>query len=428
MDIADLYVLYKRARKICTDTRSDVEGAIFFCLKGPNFDANAFAEKALEQGALHVVADDPTLEGKENITVTADALRTLQELARHHRARLKCPVIGLTGSNGKTTNKELIAAVLEKKYAVTYTRGNLNNHIGVPLTLLSVPDEAEMAVIEMGANHQGEIKALAEIARPDFGMITNIGKAHLEGFGGLEGVRKGKGELFDFLRKIPDHRVFLNADDPVLTDMARGMNAVTFGTGEGTYVTGQPISGVNAGLRYRQGEFESEEIVTELVGGFNFANILAAVCIGRYFGVGHAAVKEALEAYRPSQNRSQSVKTERNTLILDAYNANPSSMAFAVAHFAERPETNKLAILGQMHELGDSSDEEHAALVDKVRKLGLKAFFVGPLFRAADTSGFLCFDQTAELLAHLQNNPLRNHTVLLKGSRLVALEKAAEVL
>ncbi len=428
MDIARLYAIYKRTRKVSTDTRADIEGSIFFCLKGPNFDANAFAEKALAQGALHVVADDPALAGKENITVTADALDTLQELARHHRSHLKCPVIGLTGSNGKTTNKELIAAVLEKKYAVTYTRGNLNNHIGVPLTLLSVPADAEMAVIEMGANHQGEIKALSEIARPDFGMITNIGKAHLEGFGGLEGVRKGKGELFDFLRKNSDHRVFLNADDPVLTDMARGMNAVTFGTREGAYITGQPLGGVNAGLRYRQGDFESDEIVTELTGGFNFVNILAAVCIGRYFGVDHAAVKEALEAYRPTQNRSQSVKTERNTVILDAYNANPSSMAFALAHFAERPEPNKIAILGQMHELGASSEEEHAALVEQVRTLGLEAFFVGPLFGAADTSGFRRFDQTSDLLAHLQNNPLRNRTVLLKGSRLVALEKAVEVL
>lgn len=428
MDTAALYEIYKRAGKVSTDTRSALEGTVFFCLKGPNFDANTFAEKALEQGAEHVVADDPALKGKKNITVTRDALSALQQLARYHRNRLKCPVIGLTGSNGKTTNKELIAAVLEKKYAVSFTRGNLNNHIGVPLTLLSIPADAEIAVIEMGANHQGEIKALSEIAAPDSGMITNIGKAHLEGFGGLEGVRKGKGELFNFLRKNPDHRVFVNADDPVLTDMARGMNTVTFGTRKGAYVTGRPLSGVTAGLRYKEGDFESDEIVTQLVGGFNFSNILAAVCIGRTFGVEHGAVKEALEAYRPSLNRSQLLKTERNTLILDAYNANPSSMAFAVQNFAERPEKNKIAVLGQMLELGDTADEEHAALVAQVRALGLKAFFVGPLFSKADTTGLLCFDTTEDLLDHLRNNPLRNHTVLLKGSRLVALEKAVEVL
>ena len=428
MNISALYNHFLQSRKVGTDTRADLKDALFFCLKGPNFNANDFAEAALEMGALHVVADEARLEGASGITVVPDVLSALQELANHHRRQLKCPVIGLTGSNGKTTNKELIASVLGTKYSTYFTRGNLNNHIGVPLTLLDIPKDAEMAVIEMGANHQGEIKMLTEIVEPDFGMITNIGKAHLEGFGGIEGVRKGKGELFDFLRSKPDHLVFLNADDPVLTEMSEGMNTVTYGASDDAYVIGKPIESETAALRYEQGGFRSEAIVTDLVGSYNFSNIMAAICIGRYFDVAHADIKSALESYTPGLNRSQLVKTDKNTVVLDAYNANPSSMELAVENFAKRADGPKLAILGQMNELGDTSETEHQTLVDRLRALELNAYLVGPLFKDVDLKGFQRFEDTTDVMNFLEENPVEGTVVLLKGSRSVALEKVVEKL
>lgn len=428
MNIASLYERFLQSAKVSTDTRADLKDALFFCLKGPNFNANDFAEAALENGALHVVADDARFEGIAEITVVPDVLLTLQQLANYHRRQLKCPVIGLTGSNGKTTNKELIASVLAAKYSVYFTRGNLNNHIGVPLTLLGIPETAEMAVIEMGANHQGEIKMLTEIVEPDFGMITNIGKAHLEGFGGIEGVRKGKGELFDFLRSKPDHVVFLNADDPVLTEMSEGMNTITYGASGGADVVGKPIESETAALHYAQGDFRSESIVTSLVGSYNFSNIMAAICIGRYCDVAHADIKSALESYTPGLNRSQLVKTEKNTVILDAYNANPSSMELAVENFAKRSDGPKLAILGQMNELGDTSKAEHQALVDRLHTLELNAYLVGPLFKDVDSRGYRNFADTTEIMNFLEKNPVEGTVVLLKGSRSVALEKVVEKL
>lgn len=428
MNITALYELFLLSDKVSTDTRADLKNALFFCLKGPNFNANDFAEAALEKGALHVVADDARLEGNPEITVVPGVLSALQQLANYHRRKLKCTVIGLTGSNGKTTNKELIASVLAAKYRTYFTRGNLNNHIGVPLTLLEIPPDAEMAVVEMGANHRGEIKMLTEISEPDCGMITNIGKAHLEGFGGIEGVRKGKGELFDFLRSKPDHVVFLNADDPVLSEMAAGMNTVTYGASEGAFVIGEMIEAETAALRYRESDFRSEPVVTGLVGDYNFSNILAAVCIGRYFEVPHADIKAALETYTPNLNRSQLVKTDKNLLILDAYNANPSSMELALDNFSRRAGGPKLAILGQMNELGDTSEAEHQALVNRLKRLQLDAYLIGPLFENVDCKGFRRFADTDELTGFLQKNPVEGAVVLLKGSRSVALEKAVEKL
>lgn len=412
-----------------TDTRANLAGSMFFCLKGPNFDANVFAEKALEQGAAHVVSDDRTYLGNDNITVVSNALHALQQLASHHRAQFDFPVLGLTGSNGKTTNKELIAAVLAKKYRTYSTKGNLNNHIGVPLTLLSIPLTAEIAVIEMGANHQGEIKMLSEICTPSVGMITNIGKAHLEGFGGIEGVRKGKGELFDFLRKKPDHLVFLNGDDPVLNDMAKGMNTCSYGINAGAFIQGfQGESGLTVQFTYREQDYVSRSILSKLAGDYNLINLLAAVCIGRYFKVPHDDIADALEAYEPNLNRSQWLQTGKNTLLLDAYNANPSSMKLALENFAKVQAESKLAILGHMLELGEDTVTEHQALIEQLRALDLEAILVGQHFENCDRKDFQWCADTKGLLEHLKQSPIKNATILLKGSRMVTLEKAKELL
>lgn len=430
MDIASLYQVYTTCSSVSTDTRQDPSGSLFFCLKGPNFDANTFALKALEMGATHVVADDPQLVGLDGITVVDDSLTCLQDLARHHRRQLSCPLIGLTGSNGKTTHKELIAAVLSQRYRTFYTKGNLNNHIGVPLSLLAIPLDAEMAVIEMGANHQGEIRDLSAICEPDVGLITNIGKAHLEGFGGLEGVRKGKGELFDFLRKRDKHLVFLNGDDEQLCDMARGMSAVLYGTQPGFYITGMISKSPEDGLAvtYRQGDFISPLIQTQLIGDYNLYNVLAAVCIGRYYDVPHEDIRSGLQNYRPSLNRSQLHKSDRNTLILDAYNANPSSMQLAIEDFAKAEASNKLLILGEMLELGTESKEEHRKVVELILDKGLQALLVGEAFEVLSPLPFPCFSDSEALKEYLEKEPVEGATILLKGSRRVALEKVVPVL
>lgn len=427
--IEALYHIYLKSPLVSTDTRAELRNHLFFCLKGPNFNANTFAEEALAKGAVHVVSDDPSHKGKERITVVDDVLTTLQKLARHHRDHFSFPVIGLTGSNGKTTNKELMHAVLSQKFRTYATKGNLNNHIGVPLTLLSIPLDAQMAVIEMGANHQREIAALSEICDPDFGLITNIGKAHLEGFGGIEGVRKGKGELYDHLRRKKDAVVFLNADDQVLGEMVSGLETITYGTDPASYVRGalQQTGGPLA-LRYECNGFESKRIQTQLVGDYNFSNVLLAVCVGCHFGVPHGDIAQALEGYAPELNRSQLKHTPHNTLVLDAYNANPSSMELALRNFASMKGAGKVAILGHMLELGDDSQAEHQKLIGLLRSLNLNALLVGNLFATCDTSGFQHFNATDDLLVHLKNQPIKNATVLLKGSRMVALEKAVDLL
>jgi UDP-N-acetylmuramoyl-tripeptide--D-alanyl-D-alanine ligase len=429
MEIDALYHHFRISSGVCTDTRSDLQNKLFFCLKGPNFDANQFAKQALAKGASHVVSDDQRYKGEHGISVVDDALTALQCLAHHHRQQLNCPVIGLTGSNGKTTHKELIAVVLAKKYRTQFTFGNLNNHIGVPLTLLSMPLDTEMAVVEMGANHQGEIKVLSSICTPNFGMITNIGKAHLEGFGGLEGVRKGKGELFDKLRMEANHLVFLNGDDPVLCDMALELNTLRYGTSEAHFICG--IQGTNSEtviFQYREGSYTSEAIQSNLAGDYNFVNLLAAVCVGRYFDVPHADVKAALEAYTPTINRSQLQQTEFNTLLMDAYNANPSSMKPALENFARMQRPNKLVILGHMLELGADAQAEHEAVIALVRALGLKTVLVGAHYGPCEKTGLLWFEKTEELLEWLKRRPIKDTTILLKGSRMVALEKAKDYL
>ena len=428
MEIQDLYKIYLETPRVTTDTRKEVKNAIFFCLKGPNFDANSFALTALERGATHVVADDSQLVDEANITVVDDVLTVLQKLAHHHREQFKFPVIGLTGSNGKTTNKELIAAVLSRKYQTYFTHGNLNNHIGVPLTLLSIPLEAEMAVIEMGANAQGEIRDLSKISDPDYGMITNIGKAHLEGFGGIEGVKKGKSELYKHI-KAKNAKLFVNGDDDVLMELSEGIERTLFGSQQKFYSSGAVLKRKPfISFEFEYNGHSSGEIQTQLVGAYNFSNLMAAACIGCYFDVSIEEITFALSAYKPSNNRSEMVDTGKNKLILDAYNANPSSMELAMSNFAEMDHEPKLALIGHMLELGKESQAEHQKLVDHLSDLKLKTILVGSNFAECNKKGFHYCETPEELMKWLKANPIENHLVIAKGSRMVAMEKAKEFL
>lgn len=433
--IETIYELFLRAgQNITTDTRTLRAGSVFFALKGANFDGNTFAEKALESGCSAVIADDQSLLEKPGIFLVEDVLTTLQELARHHRNQLKIPFLAITGSNGKTTNKELINAVLSRKYKVAATKGNLNNHIGVPLTVLSITPEHEFAVIEMGANHQGEIRLLCEIADPDYGLITNIGKAHLEGFGGIEGVKKGKGELFAYL-KFKDGKAIINGDDEVLSELAFLNDKITYGCKKlfdvigKDYTTGETIQ-FKYTTRYGEKDFSKlPMITTQIIGHYNLYNCLAAACVGNYFKVDDQAIINALQAYVPDMNRSQLVKTERNTLLLDAYNANPNSMKAALDNFAKYPAEKKFVLLGDMFELGSYAQNEHQSVVELLQQHGFKdVFLVGEQFANLKDLPFRQFVTTEECLAALSQMQISNFTVLIKGSRSMKMETLQKAL
>jgi UDP-N-acetylmuramoyl-tripeptide--D-alanyl-D-alanine ligase len=412
-----------------------VPGAIFFALQGDNFNANTFAEKALEAGCSLAVIDDVNYKKDERYVLVDDVLATLQALANHHRRQLSIPVISITGSNGKTTSKELLNAVLSQKYNVLATKGNLNNHIGVPLTLLSITSEHEMAIVEMGANHQGEIAMLCGIAEPDFGMITNIGKAHLEGFGGYEGVIKAKNELYQYVHK-KGGKLFVNEDNELLKKLSAGMNKVTFGIGstvdvQGVFLESNPF----VKLKFKakndtQNIHEKPVISTQLIGNYNFENILAAACIGNYFDVSDEQIKQGLEGYVSSNNRSQVMQTAHNLLLLDAYNANPSSMRAALENFSQMNQGNKMVILGDMLELGAESDKEHDAVVQLLKEKNItNALLVGPLFmKAGKAINATVFANSDEVVNYLKAHPVKNNTVLVKGSRGIKLEKVVDVL
>ncbi len=426
MNIEALYGRFRENPVVATDTRKPVDGRMFFCLKGPNFDANTFVATALETGAAHVVTEDEKWKDHPQVTVVDDALKALQALARRHRSTFRFPVIGLTGSNGKTTHKELIKEVLAHKYETYATEGNLNNHIGVPLTLLSIPSDADIAIVEMGANHRGEIKALCEIAMPNYGLITNIGKAHLEGFGGMEGVRLGKKELYDYIKKGKG-KLFVNGDDQVLTEMSKGTPSVFYGADPEFFVSGKVL----ASDPYLKFEFSfqgvsSGEVQTKMIGSYNFQNFLAAACVGCYFGVEPGAVRKALAAYVPANNRSQCVDTAHNRLILDAYNANPSSMKLALEDFAAMDRWPKMAFIGHMLELGENSKKEHQAVIDEVLRLGIPAVLVGDKFSGCNLRGLEYFKTSEEFLEWVQSEKWAGHLILLKGSRGIAMEKARE--
>ncbi len=421
--ITDLYKVYLAHPSVQTDTRKLKSGDLFFALKGPNFDANQFAATALELGAAYVVVDDAAVVKDERYLLVADALTALQQLAAHHRNQLAIPFIAITGSNGKTTTKELVHAVLSAAFRTVATEGNLNNHIGVPLTILSVPNDAEMAIIEMGANHLHEIASYCEIARPDFGIITNCGKAHLEGFGSIEGVRKAKGELYDFLR-AHEGTVFRNAGLDYLKDMAKGIDKqVTYGEANADYM-GKPLYADGMlGIAMLNSGSETE-IQTRLVGVYNFPNVMVAVAVGRYFKLGINQIKAAIEAYEPGNSRSQLVNWQGNKVILDAYNANPSSMKVAVDNMLAANATTKVLLLGAMKELGDESVEEHQQLVNQIANAGFThVVLVGGDFAAVDHKGYPYFDDYAGAKTWLAQQAFRDALILVKGSRAMTMEK-----
>ncbi len=430
--IDELYKLYKACQqKITTDTRKLEKGAIFFALKGENFNANTFAHKAIEEGCAYAIVDDSGLANGTTILLVRDVLESLQQLAKLHRKQLKIPVIGITGSNGKTTNKELIHAVLSQKYNTYATKGNLNNHIGVPLTILSITDKHEMAIIEMGANHQGEIELLSSIADPDFGIITNIGKAHLEGFGGEEGIKKGKSELYKHIKQ-KQGSIFINGDDRVLLELSEGINKFYYGNNERFDVHGQNLSTseyVEFKWNVKNLGLNAQPLVkTHIFGYYNFINLLCAACIGNHFNVPENDVNKALSEYMPEMNRSQVKKTETNTLILDAYNANPSSMSLAIEHFMKQPFDNKWVILGDMLELGIYTEREHREILEQLSEQNaIQVILIGEHFfklklNYTQNKNYLFFE-TIELAKHyLYKNRVTSSTLLIKGSRGIKLE------
>ena len=414
-NIERLYDLYSECAGVTTDSRNVGEGTLFVALRGASFDGNKFVCAALDAGAKYAIADsdEPAAERPdlaERILRVDDSLTALQELAREHRRHLALPIIGIVGSNGKTTTKELVSRVLAERFEVYATRGNLNNHIGVPLTLLAMTRDTEFGVVEMGASACKEIELLASIAEPNYGIITNIGRAHLEGFGGEEGVRRGKGELFDFLAENGGH-AFIPEEDATLVSMAAERENLV-----AEYYSRSIADGVPSNLE----------------GEYNRANIAAAIAVGRYFDIPQERIADAIASYTPDNNRSQRVATERNTLIVDCYNANPSSMAVAIENMRSEEAVNKLLILGDMLELGEWSHKEHCHILESALTIeGAEIFTVGTHFRKAAESlaaDVKCFDNTSALGEYLTINTLAGRTILLKGSRGIALEKIIEKL
>ena len=419
--IETIYQHYQKTYKVSTDSRKIEQDAVFFALKGENFDANDFALQVAKQGtASLVVADRKDLPKHERILVVDDTLKTLQDLAAYHRQQMKATVLSITGTNGKTTTKELISAVLAKKYNIIHTIGNLNNHIGVPLTLLNIRPETEIAVVEMGANHPGEIDFLCRIADPDFGLITNIGKAHLEGFGSFEGVIKTKTELYRHI-KAHGKAVFVNQGNPLLWEQSEGQTRISYGR---HCAADTPVAPA-ACDPYLSVGWEKHLIKTHLVGSYNFENVAAAIGVGEYFKVGENDIIEALEQYTPTNSRSQVIETQKNKILMDAYNANPTSMRAALINFANIREEQHLLILGDMRELGSASEEEHRNILALMKELGFKeALLVGQNFCAYnDNPNWKTFGKVEDLCQHLESHPIEGKHILVKGSRGIQLEK-----
>ena len=432
MKLSALYQIFLDCQLVTTDSRNCPEGSLFIALKGESFNGNAFAGKALETGCAYAVIDESeyAIEGDQRYILVDDCLQTLQQLANYHRHQLDTRVIGITGTNGKTTTKELISAVLSQSHNILYTLGNLNNHIGVPSTLLRLKAEHDLAVIEMGANHPGEIKFLSEIAEPDCGIITNVGKAHLEGFGSFEGVIKTKGELYDFLRKKEGSTVFIHHDNAYLMNIAEGLNLIPYGTEDDLYVNGR-ITGNSPYLTFewKAGkDGKSYQVQTQLIGEYNFPNALAAITIGRFFGVEDAKINEALAGYTPQNNRSQLKKTDDNTLIIDAYNANPTSMMAALQNFRNMEVPHKMLILGDMRELGAESAAEHQKIADYLKECAFeKVWLVGDQFAAAEHS-FQTYPNVQEVIKELEADKPKGYTILIKGSNGIKLSSVVDYL
>jgi UDP-N-acetylmuramoyl-tripeptide--D-alanyl-D-alanine ligase len=417
MNIPQLYRYYSEHFLADTDTRSIRKNTMFFALKGPNFNGNTFAEKALSLGASYAIVDEKEYQTHPNILLVSDVLTTLQDLAKYHRQLLNTTIIGLTGSNGKTTTKELIHAVLSKKYNTVATKGNLNNHIGVPLTLLAMHPDTEMGIVEMGANHQKEIEFLSNICAPDYGYITNFGKAHLEGFGGVEGVIAGKSELYTFLQ-THNSTAFINPEDPLQVSKTKAFPTIPFAD-DVQLIAAAPFVAV---------VFKNQTIQSNLVGSYNYANIAIAITVGNYFKVPQKDIQVAIENYQPTNNRSQYIKQRTNKIILDAYNANPSSIQVALENFKAVSAAQKVVILGDMFELGSESRKEHQNIIQLALSMEFKhCYFIGAHFYQTQENAHL-FQTFEDFAAYLKGHAISNSTVLIKGSRGMRLERVMSLL
>ena len=417
--ITNIYHKFKSCKGFTTDTRKIENGQMFFCLKGANFNGNKFAAEALAKGAKYVMIDEEEYLSDERMILVDDVLKCMQDLANHHRKQFDIPVLGITGTNGKTTTKELVYAVLSQKYKTHATAGNFNNHIGVPITLLSMPDDTEFAIIEMGANHLGEIAELCKIAEPNFGIITSIGKAHLEGFGDLQGVINTKNELYLSIKKA-DGELFVNTENDLLLELSANAKRTTYGQ--------SASADINAKLLVKEAfvgvKWENNEVISQLVGSYNFDNIMAAICVGNAFDVATKDIVKALREYTPQNQRSQLMTTNKNKIVVDAYNANPTSMAAALDSFVLAEANEKLLILGDMLELGKESQAEHLDIVQKIKDLEFDdILLVGPEFmKAAQGSGLQTFETNKQALEYIKANPVEGKLILLEGSRGIALE------
>jgi UDP-N-acetylmuramoyl-tripeptide--D-alanyl-D-alanine ligase len=422
MKIEEIYQCYLQCTTVCTDTRKIEPNCLFIALKGDNFNANTFAQEALDSGASFVIIDDKKYyTDKEKMILVSDSLKTLQELAKFHRHELGLPIIALSGSNGKTTTKELINVVLSKKYNTKATDGNLNNHIGVPLTLLSFNENTDIGIVEMGANHQKEIEFLCSIAEPDYGYITNFGKAHLEGFGGIEGVIKGKSELYQYLENN-SKIAFVNLDDPIQKEKTSHISRYTFSEKEKCVVKIDSIS-ANPMVEI---SYNAIEIKSKLIGLYNANNLNAAITIGKYFNVEDQDIKDAIENYTSTNNRSQLIEKNNNHIILDAYNANPSSMIAALTNFKQLEGLGKIAILGDMFELGQESSVEHKKIIDfLLKEEKIETYFIGKDFYSnkLEVNHLHFFENFENFSEKLTAKKLSGNTILIKGSRGMALER-----
>ncbi len=422
MHISELYQLYLLNRTVQTDTRKLKQGDLYFALKGSNFNGNQFVKQALDSGAAYAIVDEETGVADDRIIKVNDVLQTMQDLAKHHRQQFDIPFIAITGSNGKTTTKELVHEVLSAKYKTYTTEGNLNNHIGIPLTILKIKEDAEIAVIEMGANHQKEIESYCTYTLPTHGIITNCGKAHLEGFGGIEGVRKGKGELYDYLR-ANNGTAFVMWDYDYLREMSIGINNIkTYGTKDAEITGTVKNSTEFLEITITKGA-NIDLIKTQLVGEYNLPNVLVAVTVGKYFSVADEKIKNALEQYTPSNSRSQLMEKNGNKIILDAYNANPTSMKAAIENFAKMEGSTKVLLLGGMMELGDESLAEHQSIIDLINKYNWKAVVLTGGDYKKLNHPFIYFDNSLQAKEWYDEQQFTNATVLIKGSRSMQMEK-----
>lgn len=419
MKISDLYKIFLKYPKVSTDSRNIDKDCIFFSLSGPNFDGNKFAKQALDKGALYAIVSNKKYALNNKYIVVENTLTTLQDLAKFHRKKLKIPFIAITGTNGKTTSKELIYNCLQKSLSTGYTKGNLNNHIGVPLTILTITKAHQIAIIEMGANHIGEIKLLCEITQPNYGVITNIGLAHLEGFKSLEGIQRAKKELYDYI-KLSNGSIFINNEDKFLNTISTDIKRISYGK------SGDVAGNIASSIPFININYKGTIINSNLSGNYQFDNIMLSICIAEYFQIKYVDIVKAISEYTPSNNRSQIIKTSNNKILLDAYNANPSSMKASIDSFASDKNSNKILILGDMFELGDYSSEEHKKIVELAKRTKIKSFFIGKNFKYHNTEN--SYDTIENFIKNLEENPIIDCFIFIKGSRGITLEKLVKYL